>query len=104
MLKWFDTRESENFARSLAGDIITKIPLSSLSGYKRGDAGKHAKSLQSLHGRVEKFRQGEQLNFYKTAKLGNILKWELKEAGYPEDFVDQIVKDVVVRLTAGTSA
>ena len=54
MLKWFDTQESDKFAHSLAGDIIAKIPMSSLSGYKRGDAGKHAKSLQSLHSRLEK--------------------------------------------------
>lgn len=104
MLKWFDTRESEEFARSLSKDILAKIPPASLSNYKRGDARKHAKSLQSLHDRIEKFRQGARLNIYKTAKLGNTLKWELKEAGYPDEFADQITKDVVVRLTAGKSA
>lgn len=104
MLKWFDTKESDDFARSLAKDIEARIPLVSLEGYKRGDAGKHAKSLQLVHGRVAKFRQANRLNIYKTAKIGNVLKWELKEAGYPEDFVDQITKDVVVRLTAGSSA
>lgn len=103
-MKWFDTRESVEFARSLAKDIIAKIPPASLSNYKRGDAGKHAKSLQSLYVRIEKFRQKNRLNIYKTAKLGNTLKWELKEAGYPEDFVDQITKDAVVRLTTGISA
>lgn len=104
MLKWFDTRESDEFALSLSKDIAAKIPLTSLSNYTRGDTVKHAKSLHSLHGRLEKFRQEKRLNIYKTAKLGNILKWELKEAGYPEDFVDQITKDVVVRLTTGVSA
>ena len=104
MLKWFDTRESDDFARSLAKDVVARIPIAALSEYKRGDAAKLAKSLHAMHGRVAKFQQANRLNFYKTAKLGNVLRWELKEAGYPEDFVDQIAKDVVVRLTAGSSA
>jgi hypothetical protein len=104
MLKWFDTKGSDDFARSLAKDIEARIPLVSLDGYKRGDAVKHAESLQLVHNRVAKFRQENRLNFYKTAKLGNVLRWELKEAGYPDDFVDQIAKDVVVRLASGASA
>lgn len=104
MLKWFDTKESDDFARSLAKDIVAHIPLATLAEYKRGDTAKLAKSLHAMHGRVAKFQQANRLNFYKKAKVGNVLKWELKEAGYPEDFIDQIAKDVVVRLTTARSA
>ena len=38
------------------------------------------------------------LNFYKKAKLANTLKWALKEAGYSDAFVRELVGLVVVNL------
>lgn len=101
MLNWFNTRVSDAFALSLARDLITQIPLATLSEPMRGAAAKQAKALQALHGRVDKFKQDHPLNFYKKAKLGNVLKWELKAAGYPDEFIDQITDDIILRLTVG---
>jgi hypothetical protein len=99
MLNWFNTRISDEFALSLARDLIAQIPLATLTEPKRGTSSKQAKALQALHVRVDKFKRDNPLNIYKKAKLGNILKWELKAAGYPETFIDQITDDIILRLT-----
>lgn len=99
MLNWFNTRISDEFALSLARDLIAKIPLASLSEPKRGAAANQSKVLQALYDRVDKFKKDNPLNFYKKAKLGNVLKWELKTAGYPDEFIDQVTDDIILRLT-----
>lgn len=102
MLNWFNTRASDEFALSLARELIAQIPLASLSEPKRGAAAHQAKVLRALQGRVDKFKQEHSLNFYKKAKLGNVLKWELKTAGYPDEFIEQITEDIILRLTVGS--
>lgn len=99
MLNWFNTRVSDEFALSLARDLITRIPLATLSEPKRGTSGKQTKAMQALYARVDKFKHDNPLNFYKKAKVGNVLKWELKTAGYPKIFIDQITNDIILRLT-----
>jgi len=43
------------------------------------------------------------LGWYKKAKLGNEFKWELKEIGYDEKFIDVATEGLIVYVTRPSS-
>ena len=94
----FDTREIEEFANLLAADLTRRFPPAS---EKRTDAG--AKNqlgiiLQGLGVRASRFRDEHKLGIYGKAKLANVFKWKLKEAGFSDEFVQVVTKDLATRL------
>jgi hypothetical protein len=97
-LKIFDTTEIEQFATVLATDLTRRFPPAS---EKRTDAGAQNQLkviLQGLGVRAVRFRDQQKLGIYRKAKLANVFKWKLKEAGYSEAFVDTVTKDLATRL------
>ena len=48
--------------------------------------------------RIRQFKQEEILNFYKTAKLLNTFKWDLKDAGYDSQLTDSLASWVLISL------
>jgi len=96
VLGWFDTRAVVAFAEEAARDIHGALPPGETPKRVRGD--KRAKRLERVIGKVQRFVSENKLNTYKKAKLVNTLKWSLKEAGYPAEFIDDIVGLVLVNL------
>lgn len=98
LLKMFDTREIEDFATALAGDLGRRFPPSS---EKRVDAG--AKNqlkviLDGLAARAVRFHDEHKLGVYKKAKLANVFRWKLKELGFSDEFCETATKEIVTRL------
>ena len=89
VLGWFDTRGVVAFAQEAARDIQAALPPGEAPRRVRGD--KRAKRLERVIANARRFAAENKLNAYKKAKLMNTLKWSLKEAGYPEEFIDDIV-------------
>jgi hypothetical protein len=42
---------------------------------------------------------GKKLGVYGKAKLGTTFKWELKELGYDDDFVDEFTRNLLLHLS-----
>ena len=57
---------------------------------------RHLKMLK----RIKQFKQEEILNFYKTAKLLNAFKWDLKDAGYDQKLADTLASWILINLRA----
>jgi hypothetical protein len=98
LLGMFNTKEIEEFATSLAGDLGRRFPPASEA---RTDAGaKHQVKviLEGLGARAVRYHDEHKLGVYKKAKLGSVFKWKLKELGYSEDFAERATKDIVTRL------
>jgi hypothetical protein len=53
----------------------------------------------SISGRVCDFTRGRRLNFYKRARLGNQVKWTMKQKGFPEKFVDSFTYELVTLVS-----
>jgi hypothetical protein len=96
VLGWFDTRAVVAFAQEAARDIQGALPPGEAPRRVRGD--KRARRLERVIGKAQRFVSENKLNTYKKAKLVNTLKWSLKEAGYPDEFIDDIVGLVLVNL------
>ncbi len=97
VLGWLDTRAAVTFANSTSAEIRKLIPPSEHQPTRK-EVGKRMKKLERVVLNAKAFSAKNRLNFYKKAKLANTLRWNLKEAGYSEDFVREVVGLVVVNL------
>jgi hypothetical protein len=97
VLGWFDSRASVDFASRMAREIQHSIPPSDEAPGKK-EAGKRARKIERIATQAKAFSRDNRLNFYKKAKLANTLKWSLKEAGYSQVFIREMVGLILVNL------
>ncbi len=95
IVDWFRTAEIEAFARQIAGELIQRVPPSSLKSPTKKDAGQLKHSHHAIYAQAEKFALTQRLNLYKKARLGNCFRWALRDAGYPPDFVESWTYELV---------
>lgn len=95
LLDWFRTRDVDEFADALVADVRRRFPPTGIEA--RGS--KHAERIHKIHGalmsQIEGFAKGTPLSLYRKARLGNRVKWALKDAGYPDRFVDAFVHELL---------
>jgi hypothetical protein len=104
MLQWFDTRDIDEFGRSIASELTKRVPPSSLDSGKRKAIGQLKSSHHAIFTRAEHFAHTHPLNFYKRARMGNSFRWALKEAGYPPDLVENWTYELVTLITLESKA
>ena len=97
LLGWLDTRAVEDFASKMSREIQQSMPPSDETPGKK-EAGKRAKKIERIANQAKAFSRDNRLNFYKKAKLANTLKWSLKEAGYSDVFIREMVGLILVNL------
>ena len=93
-------RQVDEFAKSLVADITKYYPPVARTNSPRKVSQKKVASV--LEGALKKavdFKKQHRLGIYKTARLGNTFRWELKELGYNETFIEALVEDLVIRLS-----
>jgi hypothetical protein len=99
MLKWFDSKEVDEFADWLASEIIKRYPPAGLDTDSKKAAQRLQKVHESLFLRIEAFAKKNTLNIYKRARLGNRVKWAMRDAGYPLQFSDSFTHEVVTVIS-----
>lgn len=101
MLKWFDAKEVDEFSDWLVAELLKRYPPTGLDTDARKATQRLLKVHDSLFLRVEEFARKNILNVYQRARLGNRIKWALREAGYPENFGETFTHEVVAVVTVG---
>jgi hypothetical protein len=101
MLGWFDTKEVDRLADVVVTDVTSRVPPSSLT---RASAKKFSRMTEVISDQVRAFARAQRPNVYKRARLGNRVKWALKDAGYPEAFVDAFTTELITLVTVATKA
>lgn len=97
LLRWFDAAQASAFGEELARYCDSELrAIAAASAGKRED--KRRKLLARVLQRARDFAAAHPLNTYKKAKLSNRLKWTLKDLGHEDDFVDLLVKEIVLAL------
>ncbi len=99
MLGWFNTKELDQFADSLLAELLERVPPSGerLSGTKAFE--RVVRSFGATFQRIDAFARTQRLNVYKKAHFANRMRWALREAGYPEDFVDTMTRELLMHLS-----
>jgi len=93
-------KQVDEFAKGLVAEIVKYYPPApAADGQKAYSQRKVASVLEDALKRAVEFKRQHKLGIYKTARLGNTVRWEMKELGYGEEFTEALVKDLVVRLS-----
>jgi hypothetical protein len=96
---WLRRKEIENFATDLARDLGRRFPPASEQRTDKGAANQLAAIAAGLHKRGAGFCKERDLGVYGKAKLGNSFRWQLRELGYSEAFVESVTHGLVLSLT-----
>jgi hypothetical protein len=93
-------KQVDEFAKELIADIVKYYPPEpGAQGSRKVSQKKIASVLEGALKKAVDFKRQHKLGIYKTARLGNTFRWELKELGYTEEFTEALVKDLVIRLS-----
>jgi len=101
--EWFDTKEMDEFAGSIAAELIKRVPPSSLDPATKKTVGQLKTSHHAIFTRAENFARTHPLNIYKRARVGNSFRWALREAGYPLDLVEAWTYELVTLISLESS-
>jgi hypothetical protein len=101
---WFDTKEADAFAKSIAEDLIGRIPPPVEDSRKKLTTDRVHNTHEAIVARAGAFTRVHKLNWYKKAHLGNTFRWVLVERGYDKEFVDTWTHNLLVAVSRSKRA
>lgn len=97
---FFNASQAEAFAKTLAAEFMREYPVHLVQGGGKGGNKKLIGAIQHLNGKARQFNRQNRLGLYKKAKLSNTFKWALKEHGYDDDLIDELIKGMLIAMAA----
>jgi len=104
IFQWFDTEKIDEFVRSIAVELVKRVPPAALDARDEKTAKRLRNTHRAVFSRAEQFARTHKLNIYKKARLGNQFRWALKEAGYPKAFVESWTYELITLVTLKSTA
>jgi hypothetical protein len=99
----FSNADVNVFAKDLASTLAKRYPPAlDVSPEKRVSESRLTKVLEETLNQATEFQQKHRLGVFRKAKLGNEFRWQLKELGYTERFIDVATEGLMVYLTRAT--
>ncbi len=100
VFKLFSPSKIDEFAKSLAQDIAKRYPPAIANNPQQMVSQKRLTDiLEETFAKAAAFQLENSLGWYKKAKLGNEFRWELKEMGYDEKFIEMATEGLIVYVT-----
>jgi hypothetical protein len=93
------SREIEGFAVALARDFAARCPPGEAQDGEQARM-RLARAIDDASSRATAFQRERQLGMYGKAKLGTAFKLELKEIGYPEEFVASLTRQLLLKMSS----
>jgi hypothetical protein len=103
-LDWFSRKHIDEFADSVIAELRERFPQSGVNLSSEKAAEKALKALDRIFSRISAFAAERRPNVYQKACFGNRIKWALKEAGYPEPFVEIATKKLTTYMALASRA
>lgn len=93
-------KQIDEFAKSLVQELSRRYPPALDQGGQRKLSQKRLTSiLEETFNKATEFKAQHKLGVYKKARLGNTFRWELKELGYSDKFVEVATEGLVVYIS-----
>jgi hypothetical protein len=86
----------------MVAELLKRFPQSGVDVSTRKSAERAMKNLEKMYSSIISFARENRPNIYQKARFGNRIKWALKDAGYPEPFIDVVTHEFVKQLTLST--
>jgi hypothetical protein len=97
MFKRTPSREVDDFAINLAREFSKRCPHERLRGGQGGIG--LARAIDEICNRAGEFQRAKRLGVYGKAKLGTEFKMQMKEFGYPIEFVDELTQKLLMNMS-----
>lgn len=94
LFKWFDTSTVDRFTDSTVNLFVSRFPPTEFERAGKRQEERFRKVHAAMALELNRFRQHNRLNIYLKARLATRFKWALKEAGYPDKFVDELAYEI----------
>lgn len=99
MFNKLSNKDLDEFSKSLARELARQYESGSEDqALNKKAKRKLGKALDKIYLKAVDFHLEHKLGIYGKARLGNTFKWELKELGYKESFVDEATKGLILSL------
>jgi len=99
------SKKINEFAKELAGNLSKRYPPAlDVNPEKKISANRLTKVLEEALSSAGQFQRDNRLGLFGKAKLGNEFKWQLKELGYSEKFIEVATEGLLVYVTRGAAA
>lgn len=96
-------KEEDKFAKELADMIAKRFPPAlEKSQERRVSPNRITKVLEDALEKAEEYGRNRKLGTYKKARLANTFRWQLKDLGYSDKFVEVATEGLVVYVTRGS--
>jgi hypothetical protein len=96
---WLQGKHIDAFSRELAQEFARRYSLEMAQEPPDKKMGRKLdRALTVVYRQAREFRKDRRLGVYGTARLGNGFKWELKEMGYRQDFIEQATKGLILNV------
>lgn len=100
LLGWFRHEGEKLLAKRMVEQLIKNLPAKHFT--ERLDvlsAKKVSRHLEEIYGVAREYQAEQHMGMFRRAVLANTFRWELKTAGYPEDFIGVATEGLIVELT-----
>lgn len=91
------SREVDDFAINLAQEFSKRCPADRLQGGQGTMA--FARAIDEICNRAAEFQRAKKLGVYGKAKLGTEFKLQMKEFGYPGEFIDELTQKLLINMS-----
>jgi len=97
MFERWGSKDVENFAIELVKDFSKRCPPDVPAEGARQAV--FARAVDDLLSRVAEFQRAKHLGVYGKAKFGTAFKHQLKDLGYEEELVDELLRSLLIRMS-----
>jgi len=102
LFKLFSSKHITEFAKDLAGNLAKRYPPAlDVNPEKKISQTRLTKVLEETLVQAVAFQREHKLGTFGKAKLGNEFKWQLKELGYTEKFIEVATEGLMIYITRG---
>jgi len=98
----FRDKGLEDFAREMARELSSRVPLDTLDAKRAGNPkfkATLARALQQLFAKVRGYCRDHNVGLLKKARLTKVFQDELAGLGYPKDFVREVTLVLAEQMT-----
>ena len=96
----FSHAAEKKFAMSLVQQLSKEIPPALMQDRRKVlSVNKITRLLERTYQVAADYQKDHSMGLIKRSILANAFKWELKNSGYPDDFVNMATEGLVVQLT-----
>lgn len=104
LFSFLSKSDVSEFAKTLATNLSKRYPPSiDAAAEKKISEARLTKVLEDVLNQATEFQRQHQLGLFGKAKLGNEFRWQLKELGYTEKFIEVATEGLMVYVTRGSS-